>query len=498
MFKLASGAKGIDTFTESIKKNYLPKESSLEHEGLFSDYYFETANESEKLFKANFNYAVTVDPIHREHEYYISIGMASCLDGDGLQKHGGRPLLNLVIILDTSGSMRSSFYGESKGKLEVAKDSILALLTHLVSADQFCLLTFDTSYHVIQEPSLWGNIDQTKLKTQILALQAGGGTSLTAGMQGCTEMIHKMLSNQPKSTGSSQYYENRIMYLTDMVPSSNDSDGTKLFQMCTENSTHNIYTTFIGIGVDFNTDIVALIGKIRACNYYSVKSARDFKKTMDEDFEYIVTPSVFDINIEVDEKSLQEWEPIRVFGSPGHEIPEHGRLTFIESTFPSQKQSDTMTKGGMVLVKLNKKNFGNTESELHLKVRYKDRLGQQYKDSDVLKLQNHSEDYFQTISIRKAILLTRYVNFFKNYLTDVRNKKDHTPTMNSTVGICAPPVERIKTDQSVQQMRELTAEYRPLFDVFIDYFSREMTVIDDPQLERELQPLVTISTFTGK
>mmetsp|Transcript_25455 Transcript_25455/g.35706 ORF Transcript_25455/g.35706 Transcript_25455/m.35706 type:complete len:500 (-) Transcript_25455:92-1591(-) len=492
----ALGAKGIDTFTESISRKYLPKESSLEYEGLFFDYFFETANESEKLFKAKFNYAVTNDPLSNEKEFYVSIGMASCLDGDGLKKRGGRPLLNLVIVLDISGSMDDTFYGESKSKLGVSKDNILALMSHLVDDDQFSLITFNTEYQVMQEPQLWKNIDQSKLKQQLMNQETSGGTSLVAGIQGATKMLETMVSKQPQLTDPSRYYESRIMYLTDMCPTTNDRDGAQLFKLAEQNAQRKIYTTFIGIGVDFNTDIVALIGKIRACNYFSVKSAKDFKKTMDDDFEYIVTPSVFDISIQVDEQSLQEWQPIRVFGSPGHEIPEKGLLTFVDSSFPSQKQSDTQTKGGVVLVKL-KKLSSQKSSELKFVVTYKDRYGQVYQDKDSLKIEDHSGDFFETISIRKTILLTRYVNFFKSYLADVRTDRDSKPSMSTSVGIPIPQVTRDNSSYAMR-MKPLTAEYQLIFKSFIEYYTKEMSVIEDTQLDRELQPLITISTFSNE
>lgn len=37
-----------------------------------------------------------------------------------------------------------------------------------------------------------------------------------------------------------------------------------------------VYTTFMEIGVDFNTGLVEKIAKVRGANYYSVHSAREF------------------------------------------------------------------------------------------------------------------------------------------------------------------------------------------------------------------------------
>ena len=58
--------------------------------------------------------------------------------------------------------------------------------------------------------------------------------------------------------------------------------------MTRRNAENHIYTTFIGIGVDFNTELVEGITKIRGANYYSVHSAEQFRERMDEEFEYMV------------------------------------------------------------------------------------------------------------------------------------------------------------------------------------------------------------------
>ena len=74
--------------------------------------------------------------------------------------------------------------------------------------------------------------------------------------------------------------------------------------MVEENANNGIYTTFIGVGVDFNTELVNLIGSVRGANYYSVHNSEEFKTRMGEQFEYMVTPLVFDLNLKFDSESF--------------------------------------------------------------------------------------------------------------------------------------------------------------------------------------------------
>jgi len=80
------------------------------------------------------------DPFSDEVEYYLSVGLNSGMSKDDFQKKK----LNLVIVLDISGSMRATFskyyydrFGNSqeldeeedngKTKLQIAAESIVAL-----------------------------------------------------------------------------------------------------------------------------------------------------------------------------------------------------------------------------------------------------------------------------------------------------------------------------------------------------------------------------------
>jgi Ca-activated chloride channel family protein len=393
--------------------------------------------------------------------------------------------------------MDSSFDGtdEKKSKLEVAKESLLALLGRLTEKDQFGLVVFDDKARVVQPMKPWSSIEVAKLKEQIIQIKTIGGTSLSAGITtGTAQYTDVLKKNDPE-------VENRLIFLTDMCPNAGTTDGKSLFDMAKANADKKVYTTFVGLGVDFNTELVSLISTIRASNYLSVKSTKEFKKHLEEEFDYLVTPNVFDCAINLESSAFT---PVRVYGSPGHEIPDKGRLLFIDSSFPSPKESDTMTKGGVIVVKFEK-NKSATGSTLKLNTSYKDRKGKSYSSSETFQFpEDKEQEQFSDTSCRKAVLLVRYVNFMKQFLRDAKKSKDSknpVVSISETTGIPVPEVlkkEGKSWHSEVVAMKPLGAEYKALFSKFIAHFEKEMEAIDDSKLDRELQQILTIFQVEDK
>ena len=53
--------------------------------------------------KLLYSYCKSVDPLSKEQEHYLVVGLTSKYDGEGIVKHGRNPF-NLVVAIDISGN----------------------------------------------------------------------------------------------------------------------------------------------------------------------------------------------------------------------------------------------------------------------------------------------------------------------------------------------------------------------------------------------------------
>ena len=76
-------------------------------------------------------------------EHYISIGLSSKYDGEGIKVHG-RSKCKIVIVLDISGSMGSRMsQSDAKSKMNVAVSVMKSMLERIKEDDYYSLVLFD-------------------------------------------------------------------------------------------------------------------------------------------------------------------------------------------------------------------------------------------------------------------------------------------------------------------------------------------------------------------
>ncbi len=501
------GAKDIENFRKNIENGYLPLPTDITYEGIYYDYYFDTGQTKEcnKLFCPSYSLAVSRDPFSAREEFYMQIGLNSGIK----QSDFKRKKLNLVVVLDISGSMSSPFnryYYDQFGarvpveeepqfsgmdKMSVANNTVAGLLGHLKSDDNFGMVTFESRAEIFMPLTNAGEINLAELKSRILNQRSRGGTNMSAGMNLGIFLYESFVDADPRE------YENRIIFITDAQPNTGDLSEQGMLGMAKRASNNRIYTTFIGVGVDFNTRLIEGITKTKGANYYSVHSGREFMQRMVDEFEYMVTPLVFDLALTFESKGF---EIEKVYGSPEADIAT-GELMRINTLFPSKREGGE-TKGGIVILKLKKL---TEKGRIKLKTSYENREGKIDGDQQYIEFPSHEKDHFDNKGIRKGILLARYVNLMRNWINDERvSCRDSSPVSRSIdmeSGILLPPeIDPHGLSQWERQSVPLRVdkEYSYLIERFITYFESETKALGDETLSRETAVMKMLTNYNAE
>ena len=510
------GAKDINNFRDNIDEDFLPLVTDVTYEGLFYDYFFDTGQsaECEELFCPSYTFAASGDPMAKETEYFLSVGLNSGIsEAEFTRKH-----LNLVIVLDVSGSMSSPFnqyYYDNFGKrqeldeaervqikMEIANQAVVALLNHLDPEDRLAIVTFNNEATVTQPMALVGDTDLEALKTKVLNYHAGGGTNMSAGMQSATEILDDYLEVDRRE------FENRVIFLTDAQPNLGILNENSLLGLVKANADKQNYATLIGIGLDFNTELVEEILKTRGANYYAVHSPSQFVERMGEGFDFMVTPLVFDLNVKLSESNFTIAE---VYGSPEAEEAT-GDVMKVKTLFPS-KTVEGETRGGLVLLKLAAPATGGiADQPAKLSVSYEDRLGEIHQSEILVELPQVEADFYQNAGIRKGILLSRYGRVLRAWIEDERAAyEENKPVVEPSpfpvdddwwkpiFCLECPPIPPRELGRWERQSVPLfvARPYRKLFGDFLEYFVSEANEIGDETLLQEADVLKKLSSIGG-
>ena len=505
------GAKNIENFRENIKNGYFPISTDITYNGLFYDYYFNTGDSnsdknSNDLFYPSYSTAISKDPISGVPEYYMTVGLNSNIK----ESDFARKKLNLVIVMDISGSMSSGFNSyyydgnnsnkeEYKSKMKIANESLNLLLDELEPEDRVGIVLFDNNAYLAKPVNMVGDTNIEAIKKHILEITPQGGTNFEAGYTKGTELFSKEMLDDSE-------YENRIIVITDAMPNMGTTSRNDLAKYIKENADNKIYTTFIGVGVDFNTEVIETLSDVKGANYYSVHSSEEFKKIMSEDFDYMVTPLVFDLELKLDST---EYIIKNVYGTDTKEKTT-GTLMKVNTLFPSSRNESGEAKGGIILLKVapaiidfkEEPEFEGTQ----ITVSYKDRDGKEHVNKQEVKFKTEfikdgeyistsSNEYYDNTGIRKGIALTRYVNLMKNWILFERGEENRNFVIDAYTGIkdCEYTKEQIvvmlgENERSSVKL-SVSDEYSKNFKNFKEYFEKEMEEIGDDEMKQEVEIL---------
>jgi Ca-activated chloride channel family protein len=166
--------------------------------------------------------------------------------------------MNLAVVLDRSGSMQGA-------KIEKARQAACVAVDQLADDDFLSLITFDNETDVLLPPErVGGSRHREELKSAIDRIRPGGGTAIHAGVTVGARQIRKNLDKERV---------NRVILLSDGLANVGPSRTSDLAALGRELRGEGIAVTTIGLGDDYNEDLMTALAEASSANYYYVKDA---------------------------------------------------------------------------------------------------------------------------------------------------------------------------------------------------------------------------------
>lgn len=206
-----------------------------------------------------------------------------------------RTPINVAIVIDRSGSM-------SGDRIAAAKDAARVALDRLASDDIVSLVTYNHKVDVLQAADRLGS-SRERLERAIDRLEVDGTTALYAGTEMGGEQVQKFLSDTNV---------NRVVLISDGLANVGPSTPAELGELGRKLASKGISVTTIGLGLEYNEDLMQRLAASSDGNHAFVESPRQLAGIFDKEFGDALSIAAQDVTIIIE--CRDGFKPKRVLG----------------------------------------------------------------------------------------------------------------------------------------------------------------------------------------
>ncbi len=256
-----------------------------------------------------------------------------------------RPPVNLSLVLDRSGSMSGS-------KLEKAREAAIEALRRLGGQDLFSVVVYDHHVDTIVPAQTAARTEW--IESRIRQIRSGGNTALFGGVsQGAAEVRKH----------TNEGYVQRIVLLSDGIANVGPSSPQDLGRLGSALIKEGISVTTVGVGTDYNEDLMARLSQQSDGNTYFVESSLDLPRIFAAELGDVL--SVVARNVEIIIDCPEGVRPRRIIGRDGRIRGQEVRLS-LNQLYGSQE------KYALIQVDVPPGKDGKDLEIARAKVRYED------------------------------------------------------------------------------------------------------------------------------
>ena len=211
---------------------------------------------------------------------------------------GRRAAINVAIVLDRSGSM-------SGRKIEEAKRAAIMAIDKLRDDDIVSVITYQSVVDVLVPATKLH--DRLTITSAIRGIRAGGSTALFAGVSKGARELHKFLDRNRV---------NSLLLLSDGLANVGPSSPGELAQLGRSLAREGIAVTTIGLGLQYNEDLMTRLAMASDGNHFFVEQESDLEAAFATEFSDVLSAVAQGVDIHIHCPSGVR--PIRVLGREAH------------------------------------------------------------------------------------------------------------------------------------------------------------------------------------
>ncbi len=225
-----------------------------------------------------------------------AIVQVSLIAGEHTDKQARIPV-NLAIVLDRSESMKGR-------KLDDAKLAALQAIASLGPHDRVALITYaDTVETLISSRPVPLDSDATRL---IKDVQPRGGTALFGGVSLAAAELRKHIN---------RLRMHRVVLISDGIANQGPSSARDLERLGRALMKEDISVSTIGIGDNFNEDLMTRLSLASDGNAYFLPQSKDLSRVLQREITEMTQVAATDVDVQV--RCLKGVRPLRIIGLDG-------------------------------------------------------------------------------------------------------------------------------------------------------------------------------------
>jgi Ca-activated chloride channel family protein len=196
----------------------------------------------------------------------------------------GQPPLNLVFLVDTSGSMSGA------DRLPLAKKALNVLIDQLRPQDRVSIVAYAGSAGAVLSPT--DGRSKLKMRCALTALQSGGSTAGGQGLELAYALAKQNLDRKAV---------NRVILMTDGDFNVGIADPSRLKDFVADQRKSGVYLSVYGFGRgNYNDTMMQALAQNGNGTAAYVDSLQEARKLLRDDFESALFPIADDVKIQVE------------------------------------------------------------------------------------------------------------------------------------------------------------------------------------------------------